>query len=437
MSANVPLGGVRETNYRFVVALLLFVAGLINYMDRAALGIAAPFLKEDLELTPSELGLVFSTFFVGYGVFSFLGGQLADRYGPRRVYSWAVASWSILCALTGTITSFGQLFWVRSLFGVAEGPMASTTNRTIKNWFPPGETGRAIGFTFSGQTLGSAIAAPIVGSVALAYGWRIAFFAIGAVGLVWIVFWRRWVTDRPRENPRVSAAEIRRVEVNRPISDAAVDHQSPALRAYLLRASVLSVGLGMFAGNYALYIFLSWLPSYLIAALHFSVQQMSYVAAIPWACGFVGYIGGGALADLVYRRSSDRLRARKLATSIPLALAALALIAIDRAPNAFTAVTSIALAVMLLTSSMQSCWATVHELVPESRVGSVGGFVHLLSNVSGVIGPTATGFAVQYLGGYGGVFVVAATIATGGAAAMVLFVKRELPQSPIGVNATR
>jgi ACS family hexuronate transporter-like MFS transporter len=248
--------------------------------------------------------------------------------------------------------------------------------------------------------------------VALAYAWRIAFFAIGAVGLVWIAFWRHWVTDRPCENPRVSEAEFRRVEVNRAISDAAVDHQSTPLRAYLLRPSVLSVGLGMFAGNYALYIFLSWLPSYLIAALHLSVQQMSYVVAIPWACGFVGYIGGGALADLVYRRSSDRLRARKLATSIPLALA---LIAIDLAPYALTAVTSIALAVMLLTSSMQSCWATVHELVPESRVGGVGGFVHVLSNVSGVIGPTATGFAVQYLGGYGGMFVVAATIATGGA----------------------
>ena len=72
--------------YRLVVAVLLFVAGIINYADRAALGVAAPFIRKDLALSPSALGLIFSTFFFGYAVFAFVGGFLADRYGPRRVY---------------------------------------------------------------------------------------------------------------------------------------------------------------------------------------------------------------------------------------------------------------------------------------------------------------------------------------------------------------
>jgi MFS family permease len=284
---------MKTGRYRFVVALLLFVAGIINCMDRAALGVAAPLVKEDLGLSPSELGLIFSTFFIGYAIFAFVGGQLADRYGPRAVYSWAAASWSLLCALTGAVTGFTQLFIVRALFGFAEGPMNSTTNRTITNWFPLEETSRTIGFTFSGQTVGSAVAAPIVGLLALTYSWRIAFLAIGVAGLIWVVVWRYFVTDLPRDNVRVGEAELKMVAASRAAVIVSPEERALPLRAYLLRASTLSLGLGMFAVNYTLYIFLPWLPSYLTSALHMDLAQMSFIAAIPWACGFAGYVAGG------------------------------------------------------------------------------------------------------------------------------------------------
>ena len=306
-----------KANYRFVVAFILFVGGIINYMDRAALGVAAPFVRKDLGLSPSALGLIFSTFFFGYALFAFVGGQLADKYGPRRVYSWSAGCWSVLCGLTGAVTGFGQLFLVRALFGFAEGPMNSTTNRTITNWFPREETSRTIGFTFSGQTIGSAIAAPVVGLVALAYGWRVAFFVIGALGLIWVVAWRYFVTDLPRENRRVSKAEIERVTASRAVSPVPREDRRLPLRLFLLRPSTLSLGLGMFAVNYTLYIFLSWLPSYLTSALHMDVKHMALVAAIPWACGFVGYAGGGIVADYAYRHMKNGLTARKLTTILP------------------------------------------------------------------------------------------------------------------------
>lgn len=128
--------------YCFVVALLLFLAGIINDMDRAALGVAAPLVQKDLGLSPSALGTVFSTFFLGYALFTFVGGQLADRFGPRRVYAWATALWSVLCAATGAVSGLLPLLIVRLLFGFAEGPMNSATNRTITNWFPRTETSR-------------------------------------------------------------------------------------------------------------------------------------------------------------------------------------------------------------------------------------------------------------------------------------------------------
>jgi ACS family hexuronate transporter-like MFS transporter len=415
----------RAGRYRWVVAFLLFLAAAINYLDRAALGVAAPLMSKDLGLSPSQLGLIFSTFFIGYALCAFIGGQLADRYGPRRVYAWAAVSWSLLCALTGVVRSFTQLFMVRALFGFAEGPMVSTTNRMITNWFPREETGRAIGFSFSGQMVGGSIAAPIVGFLALAYGWRMAFFAIGALGLIWVIAWRHLVTDLPRDNAHATEVEIRRIEISRSAGTAPVQEGTASLRPYLLRPSTLALGLGLFALNYTIYIFLSWLPSYLIGALHLDMAQMSLVAAIPWACGFVGFTAGGVIADMAYGRFSDRLTARKIMTVAPLGLSAFPLIGLNVATNVASAVALIALAVMLVMMSVQALFATLHELVPEAHMGGVGGFIHLLSNISGIIGPIVTGVAVQHFGGYGSAFVIAGVIALVGALAMTLLVTRQ------------
>jgi predicted MFS family arabinose efflux permease len=311
--------------------------------------------------------------------------------------------------------------------------MNSTTNRTITTWFPRAETARAIGFTFSGQTVGSAIAAPVVGLLALQFGWRPAFVVIGLAGLLWVLAWRLLMTDLPRQNGRVGAAEIALVETSRAHSLISAEDRARPLRSYLLMPSTLALGLGMFAVNYTLYIFISWLPSYLTDGLHMPVKQMAFVAAIPWACGFVGYAGGGIVADFFYRRMADNFAARKLTTIVPLALAGIALLAVSVTTGTIAAVSLIAFAVMMLTSSVQSCWATIHELVPEARVGGVSGFIHLLSNISGIVGPTATGLAVQYLGGYSSAFVVSAIIAGAGVVAMTIFVKPRAmrPPSPL------
>ncbi len=373
---------MKTGKYRYVVALLLFIAGAINYMDRAALGVVAPILNKELSLSPSQLGIVFSSFFFGYSIFAFVGGQLADKYGPRRVFSWAMGTWSILCGLTAAVTGFGTLLIARALFGFGEGPMNSTTNRTITNWFPRHETATMVGFTFSGQTIGSAIAGPVVGLIAIAYGWRTSFVIIAALGLVWIVAWRMFVTDRPAQSARVGEAEREMVEESRGAAHPAEggDENTP-LRSYLFRPSTLALGVGLFAVNYTLFVFISWMPSYFTNALHLDMKHMSILSAVPWACGGIGYFGGGLLADACFKR-------------------------------------------LFLTASSQACWATMHELVPGRHLGGVSGFVHLMSNISGIVGPTMMGFAVQYFGGYSSGFMLGAAVDLVGVLAMLLVIGR-------------
>jgi MFS family permease len=232
---------MKTGKYRYVVALLLFMAGAINYMDRAALGVVAPVLNKELSLSPSQLGVVFSSFFFGYSIFAFVGGKLADQYGPRRVFSWAMGTWSILCGLTAVATGFGSLLIFRALFGFGEGPMNSTTNRAITNWFPRQETATMVGFTFSGQTVGSAIAGPVVGLIAIAYGWRTSFVIIAAFGLAWIVAWRLFATDKPAQCRWVGEAEREMVEASRNAAHPAeAGDESTPLRSYLFRPSTLA-----------------------------------------------------------------------------------------------------------------------------------------------------------------------------------------------------
>ncbi|WP_153954054.1 MFS transporter [Cupriavidus necator] len=421
--------------YRYVVAGLLFSAGMINYMDRAALGVVAPIISKELDISPSELGIVFSSFFFGYSIFAFVGGHLADRYGPKRVFSWAMGGWSLVCGLTAAVTGFTTLLVTRALFGFGEGPMNSTTNRTITNWFPRSETGRMIGFSFSGQTLGSAIAGPIVGLVAIAFGWRISFVVIALIGLIWIVFWRFFVTDSPVHSRRVGADELRLIEESRSAAHPADDgDRGTTLREHLFKPSVLALGTGLFAVNYTLFIFVSWLPSYFTNALHLDLKQMSMLSTIPWACGAIGYFGGGLVGDFIYKRMKNPLNARKLSAVVPLALSAVAMLVVSFATQTATAVALVAAAVLFLTAASQSCWALMHELVPGKHLGGVSGFVHLMGNISGIIGPTVTGFAVQYFGGYGSAFALGATIDVVGVLAMVFVINGRATQSQPAVS---
>jgi ACS family hexuronate transporter-like MFS transporter len=172
---------------RWQIVLLLFSGGLINYMDRGALAIAAPVMTKDLGLGPAALGVIFSAFFIGYALFNFIGGYVSDYINPHRVFALAMGVWSLFCALTGAAVGFTSLLVIRVLFGIGEGPFCATANKLVNNWFPRREVGSALGVANGGTPLGGAIAGPIVGTCLIAFGWRFAFVIVGAIGLVWLV----------------------------------------------------------------------------------------------------------------------------------------------------------------------------------------------------------------------------------------------------------
>src|SRR3984893_131981 len=294
---------------RWTVLGLLFLGGMINYLDRSAIGVAAPFLAKQLSLSPSELGWVFSVFFFGYAAFCFVGGYASDRIGARNVFAVAAVVWSVFCGLTAFVFSYTSLLIVRVIFGMGEGPYGSATNKMVSNWFPRRQQASAVGWANAGTPLGGAIAGPIVGFIALTYGWRVSFVVIALIGLCWAVAWMLLVTDRPEQNVRVSAAERAAIAAD-PVVPAAGPRVN--LGRLLVRPGVLATAFAFFGYAYILYFFLSWFPSYLTMQQHLSIKSMSFVGAIPWFLGFTGLAGGGMVSDAIYRFTGNAVLARKL-----------------------------------------------------------------------------------------------------------------------------
>jgi MFS transporter, ACS family, hexuronate transporter len=420
-------------NYRVVIALLLFCAGMLNYLDRAALSVMAPLVKKDLGIDDAQMGILFSCFFIGYCLFCFLGGWGADRFGPRRVYAWAATIWSLFCGATALVTGFGHLLIVRMLFGIGEGPMGTTTNKSIANWFPRQEVGRAVGFTNAGQPLGAAIAAPIVGLVGLNFGWRIAFVVIAALGFIWVASWLLLFRDKPEQHPRVSQAESQLIMQQRPASQTSSTPQQDnhSLWRYVLSLPVLGVASAFFCFNYIQYFFLSWLPSYLTDFQHLDIKSMSIIGILPWLGATVGFLGGGVVCDMLFRRTQNFLLSRKLVIFVGLAVAALCVLLTAWSQNLVTAVTLITLASVFAYMTPQACWSLLQDIVPAGRIGTAGGFVHLLANLAGILSLGITGFLIQYGGGYHTAFVLASVLALAGMLLLALLVRQK------GVNTLR
>jgi D-galactonate transporter len=406
---------------RWQLVFLLFVAGIINYLDRSALSVAAPLVMQDLALTPADLGLIFSSFFVGYAVFNFIGGWASDKLGGKRVFTLAMGVWSTFCALTAAATGFVSLLVIRVFFGVGEGPLSSTMNKVVNNWFPHREAASAVGFANCGTPLGGAIAGPVVGLIAVAFGWKLAFVAIGLLGFVWLFFWTRLATETPRQHPTISAEELREIEEDHAAPTANLPAQP--LSFYLKQPVVLATGLAFFGYNYILFFFLTWFPSYLTMAQHLSIKDMSIATVLPWVLGFCGLAAGGTLSDAVYRRTGRALFARKLVLTVCLSLAAVSVALAGLVTTVGSALTLMSAAVFFLYLTGSTYWAILQDTVRGENIGGVGGFIHMIANCAGIIGPTVTGFIVQYTGVFTSAFVLAGGVAILGVLCVLIFVK--------------
>lgn len=414
----------RFRRHRRTILVMLTSAMVINYMDRSALAVALPFITEDFHLTDVQKGIILSSFSIGYALFNFLGGVLSDKFGSTKVMVGSMVVWSVMCGLTAGAFSFWSLLVLRVLFGAGEGPISTTANKVVNNWFPLTERARSVGISQAGGPLGGALSGPVVGLLAITFGWRVAFVVIALIGVTWAWIWLLVATDKPSQNKHVSKEELAELSVD--VSDEEQDDEpleKVSMWKAILRPAILATAVSLFCYNYILFFFLTWFPTYLVDAQGISLESMSFVTALPWIVGAAGYVGGGFLIDYIFRRTGKQFFSRKVVLVSCLTMSAVLVGVTGTATTAVSAVTLMTLAVGFLMLAAPAYWTLIQDAAPKEYVGSAGGLMHGLANISGIVGPTITGFIVAG-GGFAGAFTLAGVLGVVGAAVVLVFVRR-------------
>lgn len=419
-------------NLRWTIVLLLFMVYMINYLDRVALSLTVPMIEKDLMLNAEQFGLIFGSFFFGYAIFNFIGGLATDKFGPTIVMGVAVGLWSLFCGLTAVATGFWSMLILRVLFGMAEGPICASANKAINGWFPKKQAATAMGFLSAGSPLGGAVAGPIIGYLALAFGWRPAFIIICSVGIVWMIAWFLIASDNPLKSRRVSQDErtlIAKLKEEQTTPEDELAQAAHGLSYYLRQPIILVTAFAFFCYNYILFFFLSWFPAYLVQAHNLDIKSMSITTMIPWIVGFVGLALGGLISDKIFKITGKLLLSRKIVLVVSLLAAAICVALAGSVKGTYPAVALMSVSIFFLYITGAIYWAIIQDVVHKSRVGGISGFIHLIGSLSGIVGPIVTGYIVHHTGKFDSAFVLAGAVAALGAVLVFFVIKSPKTQN--------
>jgi ACS family hexuronate transporter-like MFS transporter len=381
----------------------LFAGGLINYMDRAVIGLLGPTMRSDLSLSPGHFGIAMSAFSVGYTVFTLVGGWATDRFGSTRVLLATMLVWSIFAALTGAVTSLFALIVVRFLFGAGEAPWLSAFNKLLTDRVPRERFSTFHSLCSCGQPLGGAIAGPLMGAVTAIYGWRAGFLTVGAIGMLWAILWIALVAGRGDHAKGTAEAKLVAAPASEP--EARISRRT-VMRDVVIWACIFN----MACATYLLVFFFSWFPSYLTATFSLGKRELGLVSALPWLVGMVCYAVGGMLSDWLATRLGSLLRARRLMIMACLTGSGLLtmIVPFGHSLTAALILMSAAMGLMYLTGSMY--FAIGLSATPKYLVGFVSGVFLFVSNISASVSPVLSGYLIQWTGSYASSFFVAGAL---------------------------
>jgi ACS family glucarate transporter-like MFS transporter len=423
-SAPAPVTrGQRRSRVRWSIIGLSALGLTIAYLDRAAISVSIPFISKDFHLNSAVKGVVLSAFFWSYAIFQIPSGWVLDRFGPRVVYPIAVGWWSVWTALTGVAGGVGSLLVFRLGLGIGEAPVQPANTKVVSRWFPRRERAFASSLFDSGQQIGTALSVPVVTALVLFVGWRLAFVVIGVIGLLWILGWLA-VYHEPERHRRVSAAELAHIQSDQGDAAGADAVAEVPWRQLLRENQVWALLTGYIFRGFAGAFFLTWYPSYLMDARHFSEKEFGLVGAIPALIA----IGADLLGGLV----SDRLLAAGIPTNIarkiPIVTGAGLSACIGFAP--FISSNLVLMIVLTVSSAAQQfAAASILSLPAEvastpSTVASIAGFQNFGSQIGNLASPIVIGLLLTSGGGsYVGPLLGAAASALVSAAIYLFWVR--------------
>jgi sugar phosphate permease len=376
------------------VLVLLCIMYFVTYVDRVNVSTAAVGFKQDLGLTNTDLGLVFSAFAYPYLVFQVIGGWFSDRFGARWTLAICGVIWASATIMTGLVDSLATLIMARMLLGLGEGATFPTATRAMSSWLPAARAGFAQGITHASSRLGNAITPPLVVALMALLTWRGSFVIVGILSLVWAIGWGVYFRDDPRQHAGVSPQEAAEMPPLRAVGGV----RPPIPWGGLLRrmGPVIFV---YFCYGWTLWTFLSWVPQFLLHAYHLNLKDSAVFASLIFVGGVAGDALGGVVSDALLRRTGNLRRARRdvVITGMIGSLLCSAPILFVTSPTA--AALSLGGAFFFAELTIGPMWAIPMDIAP-AFAGTASGLMNTGSALAAILSPLVFGVVIDATGSW-------------------------------------
>jgi MFS transporter, ACS family, hexuronate transporter len=383
-------------NLRWLIAALVFLSTVINYVDRQTLSVLAPQLTKELGLSNIEYGWISQAFLIPYTAMFIVSGILIDRHGVKLVYAVATAWWSIAAMLHAVASSAMGLGVFRFLLGAAESANFVGAEKVAAEWYPPKDRGTLNGLVQAGTVTGALITPPIVVWLSERYGWRAAFLFTGSLGLFWVIAWL--VTYHlPERHPLITQEELRLIRGSSPTAEGEneagfarvrwIDFFSFPQTWGLLFARIISDPVWWF--------YLFWLPKYLTEGQGLTMKQMSYVVLLPYLASDFGSILGGWLSGRLIARGRKAVMSRRAVMLFSAMLMPFGLLLVLK-PSTPATIALISLALFAHSSWKTNLVTMTVDIFPRRVVASVHGIVATGGGIGGALFTTAAGYIIEW-----------------------------------------
>lgn len=404
---------------RWGIVLLLLLAAVVNYLDRANLSIANTTIAAEFGFSQTEMGLLLSAFLWPYALANLPAGWLVDKFGPRKMFSWALGLWSTFTVLAAFVNSYSFFYGLRMMLGIAESPFFTSGIKITHRWFGDNERGLPTAIINTGSQIANAIAPPILTVLLLTLGWRGMFVAIGLMGIPLLLAWWKFYRDpEAREDALLHAGQR---------SVAAPEEKAQASWGALFRHSTTwFMVIGNFSIMFTIWVYLTWLPGYLEKSLGFSLKATGWIASIPFFAGILGVLVGGMLSDRLVRRGVRAITARKVPIVTGAALAACFVAPIPFVDSTPLAIALLAMGYFCSQMPQGALWTLASDIAPKSQVASLGAIQNFGGFLGAAMAPIVTGIILDTTGKFTNVFLLGAGLLMLGALSYGLFVRKPL-----------
>jgi MFS family permease len=424
-------GDARPGRRRFFVYGLLFSMALINYFDRIVLSIAMPVLIQEFALTPVSAGYLLSAFIWSYAPLQLPGGLVLDKWGTRKTAARALAFWSAATALSGAAMSFGFLFFTRLLLGVGESPTFAMAARAIREWAPVRERALAFSIAGSGSAFGTAISAVTIAWLVGTIGWRGAFVCSGALGFIWVGVWLALYRD-PERAGWLGAAERRMILRDRAPGGTTDTHAMP-LKELLSYQTMWGLFLVQGCVNYTQYLFLTWLPTYLVQSRGMNIMHSGLQTGICYLGAVVLTLCMGRLCDYLLTPAAVQAGKRRYAVVI-LAFGASVMVLAPFTTSEALLLVEITFSLACVQSVFVNTYSLTNDLLHAGKsIGAAIGWIQFGGNVFGLAAPIATGYIVAATGSFTSAFLLAGVLLITGAVVTLTMTRRPIGAPMAGV----